>query len=209
MVSSNMMKIKQINLIPRDLLKKSPLEQARDLFYKDKKTRNIIIISALIIFITFIQLIAVAILGLNLKVIKFRAQRAKLELNRLQSQALELEKRKNELHKEESLKKEKLEQLLSASSGDKSYSELFEFIAGLAPAELWIKRFFASEQEVEIAGTALDPQLIIQFMNQLDESGAFRNSIFSSSEKEVLDSHAVYNFQISTTPIWEALKSKT
>ena len=106
------------------------------------------------------------------------------------------------------MKKERLEQLLSSSSNNKSYSELFEFIAGLAPQELWIKQFSAGEQEVQIAGTTLDPQLIIQFMNQLDESGAFRGSIFSSSEKEALESHTVYNFQITTTPIWEALSSK-
>ncbi len=203
-----MLKAKQINLVPRELLKKSLPELARGLFYKDKKTRNIIIIAAALIFITVIQFAAAGVLSLNLKFARYRIRQAKLKLNRLQSQALEMEKQKNGLIKEEALKKERLEQLLSSSSSDKSYSGLFEFIAGLAPRELWIKQFSASEDEVQVVGTTLDPQLIIQFMNQLDESGAFRGSVFSSSEKEVMNGHAVYNFQITTTPVWEALKSK-
>jgi len=203
-----MTKIKQINLIPREFLKKSLFERARELFYRDKKTRNIILVCAVVIFITLVQFMAVATLSLSLKFNRHRIQSAKLKLNRLQSQALELEKQKGQLSKEESLKKERLQQLLFSSSADKSYSGLFEFIAGLAPQELWIKQFSATDQEVQIAGTTLDPQLIIQFMDQLDESGAFKDSIFSSSEKEIMDSHAVYNFQITTTPVWEALKGK-
>lgn len=199
-----MNKIKQVNLITR--LEPAKNAAAGNLFCVNKKTRNIIIICGLAAFITLIQFAAIAMLNLNLKVARSRLQRARAELNRLQSQSLEMEKQKSELSKEESLKKEKLEQLASASSGNRSYAALFEFIAGLAPDDLWIKQFSAGGQEVQISGTALDPQLIIQFMNQLDQSGAFRNSAFSSSEKEVVDAHSVYNFQITTNPVWEALK---
>ena len=201
-----MNKMRQINLIPKELLKKSPLETALELFNKNKKLRNIFIIIALALFISFIQVLAIGILSLNLSLYNRRIQQAKVKLNRLQSQSLEFEKQKNALVKEEGIKKERLRQLLSTSSNSKSYSELFEFIAGLAPQELWIKQFSVTQDQIDIAGLTLNPQLIIQFMNQLDESGAFKGSFFSSSEREVLNNHTVYNFQISTTPIWEGLK---
>ncbi|MFH0935367.1 MAG: pilus assembly protein PilM [Candidatus Omnitrophota bacterium] len=201
-------KLRRINLIPGELLKKPLLEAAGEFFNKNKKVRNILIIAGLAFFISAIQMLAVGILTLNLNLYNRRIQQAKVKLNRLQSQALEFEKQRNELAKEESVHKEKLQQLLSTSSSSKSYSELFEFIAGLAPQELWIKQFSVSEEQINIAGLTLNPQLIIQFMNQLDESGAFRDSFFSSTEKEAISNHTVYSFQISTTPIWDALKGQ-
>ena len=200
--------LRRINLIPRELLKKSLLEIAGEFFSRNKKLRNIFIIIGIVVFFSIIQMLAVGILTLNLKLYNRRIQQAKVKLNRLQSQSLEFEKQRNELVKEENVNKERLQQLLSTSSSSKSYAELFEFIAGLAPRELWIKQFAVGEDEISIAGLTLNPQLIIQFMNQLDESGAFRDSFFSSTEKEVISNHTVYSFQISTTPIWDALKGQ-
>lgn len=202
-------KLKRINLIPRELLKKTPLEAAGEFFNRNKKLRNIFIISGLFAFISATQMVAIGILTLNLNLYNRKIQQAKVKLNRLQSQALEFEKQRNELAREEGVNKEKLQQLLSTSSSSQSYSELFEFIAGLAPQELWIKQFSVSEEQINIAGLTMNPQLIIQFMSQLDESGAFKDSFFSSTEKETISNHTVYSFQISATPIWGALKGRS
>jgi len=139
---------------------------------------------------------------------KLLSQSAKVKLQQAQSQLLQLEKQKSGLVKEESVKKQRLELLLSTSSKERKYSSLLTFIATLVPQELWINQFVISESQIQISGTTLNPQLIIQFMNQLDNSGAFTNSHFASSEKQVIESHTVHNFQITTDPVWDIIQKK-
>ncbi len=75
-------------------------------------------------------------------------------------------------------------------------------MAELVPEDLWINDLVFREEEFEISGSALDQQLITQFMNKLDESRVFRNSRFTSLEKKVAEDHTLYRFQITTEPLW-------
>jgi len=50
---------------------------------------------------------------------------------------------------------------------------------------------------IQISGAALDSRLIVEFMDKLKDCSYFKEVRFVSSEKQVLDAHSVYNFQIS------------
>lgn len=200
-----MAKLKTVNLIPKEALRKPILKQLKTLYSKNRSLRNFSIIAFILVFFTFIQILSVGRFNSEIAKSKQAMQDAKVKLNKLQSQYLQLEKIKATLLKEESQKKQGLELLLSTSSKDRKFSNLLSFLAELTPQDLWIDHLVLTETEAQIIGITPDNQLIAQFINRLDESKIFKNSRFTSSEKKVIDSHTLYNFQISTEPIWDQI----
>lgn len=198
-----MVRPRQINLIPKGALKKPFFKEAAYLYKKNLSLRVLSAAAATVILVSVIQALTAAYLGFNLAASKTALREAKIKIGKMQTERLRLEKTKEALAKEEAQRTRRLELLLSTSSKDKRYSYLLGFIASLTPEDLWINRLSLNEDQIEISGSTLNNQLIHQFMSALDESKAFKNSRFVSSEKQVADSHTIYNFQISAEPLWE------
>jgi hypothetical protein len=106
------------------------------------------------------------------------------------------------LAKSEVSEKEKLDLLLSMSTRERQYAMLIVLISNFVPEDLWITHLILNETAVQIYGATFNNQLVSQFIGTLDESKVFRNSHLDSSEKQVIESHAFYNFQITTEPVW-------
>ncbi len=198
-----MIKLKEVNLIPKEVLRKPLLKQLEALYRKNPPLQRFAKIAAVIILISFMQLLFLGIFTLSFNSAKSRMQSAKVQLNQMQSKYISLEKLKLDLTKQDLREKERLDELVSTSSEGKRYAQLLVYIAGLLPSkDLWITRFALGELEIQVQGATLNNELIPQFMAKLDESGMFKNSRFASSEKQVVESHNIYNFQIMTDPVW-------
>jgi Tfp pilus assembly protein PilN len=200
-----MIKLRPINLIPREVLKKPLLKQLMGLYRKNSYLFILSLAVLCLLFFTAVQLLNVATTNMEATAAKQAMQDAKTKLNKLLAQYQQMEKMKTTLLKEEAQKKQGLEMLLSTSSKDKKFSGLLSFLAQLTPDDLWIDHLVLTGDEAQIMGTTLDNQLISQFINKLDNSKIFKNSRFTSSEKQVVESHILYNFQISTDPIWDKI----
>lgn len=197
------MKLKKVNLIPKEILIKPFFRQLVILYKKNIGVRRFVIAAVYIFAITLVQIILFNIYSSTFNESKRRMQEAKAKLNQMQSKYILLEKVKLDLTKQDLRERDGLEELLSTSSEGKRYAQLLVDIAGLLPSkDLWITRFILNESEIHIAGATLNNELIPQFMAKLDESKMFKNSKFSSSEKQVIESHTLYNFQIVTEPVW-------
>jgi len=200
-----MIKTKQINLISGEFLKKSLFARLCRILARNKKIRNFAILLVALAAFSILQLAALGALKWQVAGTIRRAQEVKVEFSQLQSRSLQLEKQKSELVKEEGIKKQKLEQLLSSAARERKYVDILTLITGLLPPELWINQLVLSDSGIQIMGTTLNPQSILKFMDQLDKSGVFRNSRFISSEKQMLETHVVHNFQVASEPVWSAL----
>lgn len=198
------MRLKAINLIPKEVFKKPFYRQILISYIKNRALRNVTIVVFCIAAASGFQVFMVSGFEQNLSRAKRAMQEAKVKLNQQQSQYMNLEKIKSSLVKEELQKRQKLDLLLAASAQDIKYSQAITLIAELIPEDLWINNLVLSEGMVQITGSTLDNQLITQFMHKLDESKAFMGSRFTSSEKQVADSHTIYNFEITTLPLWNS-----
>ncbi len=196
-----MIKLKNVNLIPKEALRREP-------FFKKlsfKRYRNFLYGSIVVLFlitVTAKQAVTISLLKWNVAKSKKGLQEAKLKLNQLQTQHVQLGKIKDQLLREASQKKERLDLLGFDALKERSYSRFMATITELVPQDLWINELVFQEEAFEIGGSALDNQLITQFMNKLDESRIFRNSRFTSFEKKVTQEHTLYRFQITTEPLW-------
>lgn len=199
-----MIKLKSINLIPENALKRSSLKQGLILYQRNKGLRWLITISLVIVLAIIIRTVLITMFKKDLAESKQNMQRTKVKLEQEQSRALELEKIKSGLLKQDALQKQRLDFLGSTSSKDKKYSKLLADISNLTPQDLWLNRCVLVENEIHITGSTLDNQLITQFMDKLDRSGFLKNSSFVSSEKQVSDSHTIYNFEFVSQPVWDA-----
>ncbi|MBU1121499.1 MAG: PilN domain-containing protein [Candidatus Omnitrophota bacterium] len=197
-----MEKLKQVNLIPKEVLRKPFLRRLFLIYKKNTYLRNFSVFF-LIVAAASITLLSIKFsLKEDLEKTVYAAKEAKLKLARFQSQLLRIEKIKLELIREDSSQNQELELLFSTKAMSRKYFELLTVMAELVPQDLWINRCSLFEDKIQISGSTLDNQLITQFMDKLDDSGFFNNSRFTSSEKQERDSHIIYNFQIYTDPLW-------
>lgn len=200
------MKLKLINLIPEEFLS-PPRPGHSAAAKKNRRPLYFVIIVLAIILLALIPILKMRILQDisrdNLSQAKGLILESKARLENLRDRYLKIEKQKSNLIKEEQAIRQRLELLLSGSSGNRRYSRLILFIGGLLPQELWITRLTLSEAEIQIDGSTLNNQLAAQLVSALDESKKFKNSRFTSSEKQILDAHTIYNFQLSAEPLWE------
>lgn len=195
-----MEKLKQVNLIPKELLKKAYHSKLKPGGGKKNRLGSfaVIFFALLAILLSVIPLLVVRGSRQSFSAIKNATAEAKLKLEKLQSEYLELEKIKAELSKEKALKKEKLDQLLLTYSTNKVYPRLLQVVAGLLPQDLWFSDLKLKGNEAQIAGSTPDNQLVTQLMDKLDASGAFRSSRFISCEKQAKGSLVLYNFKIAS-----------
>ncbi len=201
---TGLVKSRPINLLPKDTSGKFFARQIRKFYGKNYLLK----IATFIIFVfaamTVSQVAAISVYKYRLKAVKGDLQKAKVRLKQLQSEGLIYQKAKAGLLKEESIKKQRLDFLLSTTSEEKSYSGLLVQIARLLPKEVWVSHIIMSDTEVELAGSTLNNQTITQLMNKMDSTDFFTHTRFNSSEKQVIDSHTIYNFELTTEPVWAA-----
>ena len=195
-----MVKPKQINLLPREISKKIPREKRRGI--------NVLLVLAVfgcgaVVYSTSRQMLQMGSLKLRVNDAKRQMYQAKLKLGELQSQLLDIEKEKSVSAKQEDILKKRFESLQSAIAKEQKTSQLLAYVAALVPDDLWITRISLQDSEVQIAGTTYDPELITLFMNALNKSSHFRNSRFTSSEKQMLETQAVQNFTMIAEPVWD------
>ncbi len=134
---------------------------------------------------------------------KRKTHDAKLKLSQAQSQLLQLEKDKVALLTEEENLKKKQSLLVSTMSEGKSFSGALAAFAAQVPENVWLTQLALSKEEVVLSGTTYEAQMITQFMNDLNSSGKFSNSRFTSSEKQLLEAQSVQTFSMTTQPVWE------
>lgn len=200
-----MIEKKIINLIPRKARAGDWLRVFAAAVSANKKLRNILLLAGIPVVLTLVQMMALGILDFQAAASDRMVREAKTRLSRAQSQALQMEKQKSDLLKEEAAKRQRLDYLLSSSSGDKKYAEALAAIGGLMPKDLWINEVALTDGQIQITGAAVNSDLIIAFTDKMDKSGFFKNSIFSSSEKQSVESYTIYNFQVAAEPVLAAL----
>ena len=196
-------KLKQINLIPEGSIKRPFLKRFKAFTKENKQFVRFIILGAL--FVSF--LLAAPVVIVNNYKSKVDATKSdinvmRIKFKKLQTQSFQFEKIKSDLKKKEASAKQRLSLLLSTSSKDNGYSGLLLTISSLFPEDLWMTRFLMNESEIQISGTALDSKLVADLMNKLEACKDIKNSRFISSEKQIVESHTLYNFQIATVPGW-------
>lgn len=204
----NPIKLKSINLIPEEFFKKPLHRRTLALSGRNRKLRySIIIVLALSVVIPaiIIPLLNVHTFQYNLSESRAARQETKAKLEKLRSRYLQLEKQRANLLKEEQVKRQGMELLLSGSSGNRGYAKLLSFISGLLPQELWLTRLVLTDSEIQLAGSTLDNQLVTQLISKLEASKKFKHSRFVSSEKRIIEAQTIYNFQLSAEPLWERL----
>lgn len=203
------MRLKQVNLIPREMVRGSILKQAGRAWRRNKKLRRIVlIVLAGFIMVNLLPLIMVGSSRKDAITAKKEVDNIKLEFQKLQTKNFELEKERSELLKDETAYRQQLDFLSTVSSEGKNYSHILKLLGELAPQDLWISRFVLKDSDIQISGSTLDSQLITRFMNELDTSGSFKDSYFISSEKQVFESHTLFNFQIGAKAGWFVEKAK-
>lgn len=197
------MKLKQVNLISKGVLKSPLLKEVKTV---NSTTRQLIMaigFCGLLVFLfTATPAYIVKPYKLNAAAAKYAVRDAKNKFKELQSDNFQLEKFKIDLMKEENFLTQRFNLLSSTLSNEREYSRLLLSIANLLPQDLWINRFIMDENEILISGSTLNSQLIAELMNKLEACKDFRNSRFISSEKQIIDSHTLYNFQITVEPGW-------
>ncbi len=194
-----MVKPKQINLLPREAAKRSPREK--------KPGLNIFVFLLIfgcgaLVYFTSRQMLQMGSLKLRADDAKKQMFQAKLKLGELQSVLLDIEKERSVSFKQEEILKKRSESLQATIAKEKKTSQLLAYVAALVPDDLWITKLSIEDAEVQISGTTYDPELITQFMNELNGSKHFKNSRFTSSEKQMLEAQAVQNFTLLAEPVW-------
>lgn len=202
------MKLKPVNLISKGALKSNLLKRIKAFNRHNRQLTKFLVFGLIIIFtFTLLPILVLSSYKHNVASTKLAIENTKIKFKKLQSRNFQLEKLKSDLAKEETFLKQRSDLLFSTSSEGKRYSELLVLFSELLPQDLWIGRFIMNEGEILISGSTVNSQLIAELMNKLDQSKGFKNSSFISSEKQVIDSHTLYNFQISTEPGWSAKKA--
>lgn len=170
---------------------------------QNKQLSKFIVFGFLLIFsLTLTPSLIVNSYKLNVASTKRAIVDTKIKFKKLQSQDFQAEKLKANLIKEEALLKQRLDLLSSTVVKKGGYFGLLLSIPGLLPQDLWINRFVMNDNEILVSGSTLNSQLIADFMNKLEGCKFFRNARFISTEKQVIDSHTIYNFQIVIEPSW-------
>lgn len=197
------MRLKEVNLIPREMVRGSLLKQAGRIWRRNRKLRRIVLTAlAGFVLVNLLPLIMIGSSRQDAITARKEVDDIKLEFQRLQMKNFELEKERSELFKDEVVYKQQLDFFSTVSSEGKEYAHLLKLLGELAPYDLWISRFVLKDSDIQISGSTLDSQLITRFMNGLDASGSFKNSHFISSEKQVFESHTLFNFQIGAKAGW-------
>lgn len=202
------MKLKPVNLISRSALKKTLLQRLKAFTGQNRQLSKFIVFGFLIVFF-FTATPAIIVNGYKFKVAstKHAIADAKTKFKKLQSQDFQSEKLKANLIKEETLLKQRLDLLSSTMVKNGGYTGLLLSIAGLLPQDLWINHFIMNDNEIQVSGSTISSQLIADFMNKLEGCKDLRNTRFVSTEKQVIESHTIYNFQIITEPSWSQKKT--
>ena len=197
------MKLKPVNFISKSALKKPLLKSLKAFSGQNKQLTKFIIFGfLLVIFFTATPALIVNNYKLKVALTKRAIVDTKIKFKKLQSQDFQVEKLKADLVKEEALLKQRLDLLSSTEIKNGGYFSLLLSISVLVPQDLWINRFLMNDLEIQITGSTLDSQLIVEFMNKLQECKDFRNTRFISTEKQIIDTHTIYNFQVVTEPSW-------
>jgi len=190
-------RLKPLNLIFRG----SPKRRSKHFF-------KFVILGLLLIFI-FIGIPAITVTSYRLKTTwtKRAIEDTKNRFKKTQSQNFQSEKLKADLTKEETQVKQLWDLLSSTESRGFGYSGLLLSIAGLLPQDVWITHLVMNDNEIQISGSTVSSQFIADLMTKLEECKDLKNSRFVSTEKQIFDSHTIYNFQIAAEPIWSENKT--
>jgi len=199
---------KLINLIPREAPKKAAAGGAPGFLARYKILGNIILLLIGPVAYAVWQAIEINTLQEQLKLTQGKLKGAKTNLNQTQSQSVQMEKEKADLTKELDGRKLRLQQLLSTTPAGKNYAKMLEELVGFMPKDLWLGQAVLGDEQLQLTGSAMSPELIVQLTNQMDKSGAFKGSVFTSSERQLVESRTVYNFKITAEPVWAALGGK-
>ena len=201
------MKLKPVNLISKSSLKSPWFKNLKALSEKNRQLSKLLIFGVLaIFFLIAVPAFIVNSYKLKLASTKRAIEDTKIKFKKLQSQDFQIEKLKASLLKEETLLKQRLDLLSSTAVKNGGYANLLLSISEFLPMDLWVNRFIMDDNEIQVSGSTLNSQLLVEFMNKLQESKDFKNTRFISTEKQVIDSHTIYNFQIVTEPGWSQKK---
>lgn len=197
------MKLKPINLISKGTLKMPLFKSLKAFTGQNRQLSKFIVFGFLVIFfLTATPAFIVNSYKFNVASTKRAIVDTKIKFKKLQSQDFQAEKLKADLIKEETLLKQRLDLLSSTAVKNGGYSGLLLSISGLLPQDSWINRFIMNDNEMLVSGSTLNSQLITDLMNNLEGCKDFRNARFISTEKQDIDSHTIYNFQIVIEPSW-------
>ncbi len=201
------MQLKPVNLISKTALKRTLFKRIKAFNKQHKHLAGFIFFAILL---TALLTLAPRFILNNYRQkaasLKSSVESTKKKFKKMQSQDFMLEKMKSELTKKEAMLKQRLELLSSTLSQEKGYSYLLLAITELLPKDLWMNRFIMNDNEIQISGSAITSQLIAELMNKLEANKDLKNSRFISSEKQIIGSRSLYNFQIATEPGWSEKK---
>ena len=192
------MRIKQINLLPREGFKGTLVGRLR--YFGRYNRRMARLLGGAVLALLFLIIIPASVVHTykyRTALLKEEIANTKVKFKKLQSQDFQLEKMKAELKTEQSRLAVMLETLSSTMGPEGGYVSRLAALAGAVPKDLWLNNVVMDGKGIQISGAALDSRLIVGFMDKLKDCSYFKEVRFVSSEKQVLDAHSVYNFQIA------------
>lgn len=201
------MRLKPVNLIAQSALKRPLLKRIKAFVKQNKRLAGFIFFAVLFIaFLTAAPSLMLNKYRRHASSVKLSVESTKKKFKRIQTEDFQLEKMKSELARKEETLKQRLDLLSSTLSQEKGYSYLLLVITELLPKDLWMNRFIMNDNEIQISGSATESKLIAELMNRLEASKELKESRFISSEKHILGTRSLYNFQIATEPGWSPKK---
>lgn len=75
------------------------------------------------------------------------------------------------------------------------------------PQDVWLTKVVLTDEGLKVFGTTTDTKLVAALIGQMDHSGRFRQTTFTSTQRTTEAQAEVFTFELSTTPIWEATRS--
>lgn len=190
--------MKRFNLMPGQGRKKQAISLGG---FSLKKPKAGIILIIILIAVIVVALPNVMTRQSGTKLVKARLmlEEAKKELNRRQSQRLQISKDYDLLMKKKTVAEERLEYLKAATMDDPGeLSQALVYMPTLIPDEIWINKLTISGENMVINGSTLNNQAVSRFMDSLNKSNRFKGSSFNFTQKSELGDTTLYNFEIAT-----------
>ncbi len=196
--------MKRLNLIPRQAEKGQPSLSGKATFLRTPTFKALLVILTFLAIGISAQFLYSQQFKWKINIAKKELQAVKTNLSRLQSQQLNLAKEHQDLVKKKLLVDARLEYLkMAGAAKSEGLSDVLAYLPMLMPDEIWINKLSISREQMVIAGSTLDNQLVSELMDNLNKSKRFKESSFQFTQKSKVGDMTLYNFEIITHPLFK------
>ena len=135
--------------------------------------------------------------GRRMKIFERELKEAHSQLSDKQTGELKLAEKETILEEKNEELREKLKHLKEETFKPVEFSKILAQIAGLLPEEIWVTKLSYTDHQLNIAGSTLEPSLVMELIETLKASDNFFQTNFNYAQKEARSS--IYNFEVNAT----------